>query len=325
MREKYYKIGKDGSLFYGTMAQFEDCFGGVGKHESGVMNFARAQGETVEILLGDDGINLTELNFAHGLEGGGYSFEAPPEALDELGVVVWDDPDPDTMPWVKDGEFDYDDVLCPLYAFAPNTGHFAATEWPTRYVDGDSTYVLLTQGSLNETEHDCQCHGKLVPSKDTKAALTVQEILKLVDAGIEVPFDKLGENWRDKEVAWEYTGNTMDKPYPLCPHCEGDGYVSCIGGEWALYGMVPDNEFDTDEAEYVGNGRDGVYYQTQEYCGKYFVTAMVDSESGHFTEDILTNDGSYDTEQEANDVGLAAATDWCEENDVDTTEKGEDD
>ena len=88
---------------------------------------------------------IQELNVAYSLDGGGYSFEEPPAALEGLGAVVWADPDPDYVPWIQDGDYgDFYGVQCPLYVFAPNSGHFSQTEFPPTYMDGDSKYVLLT-------------------------------------------------------------------------------------------------------------------------------------------------------------------------------------
>ena len=286
MKERHYKIGKDGGLFYGTLAQFEDCFGGVHGQESGLLDFARRQHEPVEILLGHDGISLTLLNFACGLEGGGYSFESPPAALEELGVVVWDDPKTDTIPWIQDGDFEFSDVLSPLYAFAPDA---LDVGWPDVYQDGDNTYVLITQGIVEATDRDCDCHGKLVPIPEPKL----------------MPL-----------FTWEFTGNVLDKPNPLCPHCEGTGTFESTGGSWALYGTLPEQDCDPDAADYIGNEHDGVHYLTMQYCGKYFVTAWIDSETGHFTENILTNVGPYETIETAEEAGQNAATEWCLDNDV---------
>lgn len=75
-------------------------------------------------------------------------------------------------------------------------------------------------------------------------------------------------------------------------------------------------QFDVDEATYVGSGEDGVYYQVGEHEGKWYVTAVVDSETGAFTEDIMTDDGPYDTENDATTQGKNIAYDWCFYNNV---------
>ena len=83
-------------------------------------------------------------NIGYDLDGGGYSFEPPPEALGNLGVVVWEDPDTDYIPWVV-GDDDHHSrreffgLSAPLYAFAPNSGHFQRTVWPSKYKVGEDT------------------------------------------------------------------------------------------------------------------------------------------------------------------------------------------
>jgi hypothetical protein len=168
---------------------------------------------------------INKLNFGYDLDCGGYSFEEAPEGLRGLGCFVWDDPDPDSVPWVRDG-VDYYAHSCPVYAFAPQDGHFRATEWPETYEEGEHVPVYdeddnhigfereyvrkrIADGSLQTTDRDCHCHGKWVSDDDDP-----------------------------QKQKWEFTGNCMDKPFPQCDRCEGDGYVESQGGEWALYVLV---------------------------------------------------------------------------------------
>jgi hypothetical protein len=74
--------------------------------------------------------------------------------------------------------------------------------------------------------------------------------------------------------------------------------------------------FDIDEATYIGNAEDGVYYQIAEKHGKWYMTAVVDSNTGSFVDNLIVDDGPYDTEQEALKAGAAVAQEWCIDNNV---------
>jgi hypothetical protein len=75
-------------------------------------------------------------------------------------------------------------------------------------------------------------------------------------------------------------------------------------------------DFDFDIATYVGDGQDGCYYQTGEGPGGWYVTVVVDSDTGHFVMDMVTASGPYDTEGHAEQVGRDLATTWCIDNRV---------
>ena len=69
---------------------------------------------------------------------------------------------------------------------------------------------------------------------------------------------------------------------------------------------------DFDEAIYVGDERDGVYYQIGEGPGRHwYVSASVDCNTSHFTEMLLLDDGPYTRPEEAAMAGRSAAIDWC--------------
>ena len=65
--------------------------------------------------------------------------------------------------------------------------------------------------------------------------------------------------------------------------------------------------FSADDAKYVGDEEDGVYYQTAEGPDGWYVTAVVDCNSTHFVETLLDDDGPYETEADAENVGHAFA------------------
>lgn len=115
---------------------------------------------------------LESLTLGYSLDGGGYSFEEPEvSALKALGAVIWSDPDPDYIPWII-GEgcrgSEYWALSSPVYVFAPNTGHFSRTVWPSEYQEGDDIYTLVRQGVLTESDRECLCRAdsKSKPNPD---------------------------------------------------------------------------------------------------------------------------------------------------------------
>lgn len=74
--------------------------------------------------------------------------------------------------------------------------------------------------------------------------------------------------------------------------------------------------FDTDDATYVGDGNDGVYYQVAKGDDGWYLTAVVDCNSAHFTADLVVDDGPYESEAAAIMGGKNAAFGWCLDNGV---------
>ena len=157
---------------------------------------------------------------------------------------MWDDPDPDTVPWCTGDDSGssrhaFYGLSCPVYAFAPNSGHFSATEWPKSYKVKGDTFVLIRDGRLNETDHECNCHGNLVewmgavgePTKPISAA----KVLKWLSSGKATNSPPLVN--KKPKFFWDFSGDSSDKPYPDCERCDGDGYINASGGEWALYAL----------------------------------------------------------------------------------------
>ena len=73
---------------------------------------------------------------------------------------------------------------------------------------------------------------------------------------------------------------------------------------------------DVDVATYVGDGKDGVYVQAAEGKDGWYVSTLVDSETGSFVDALVTDDGPYPSEGEAMVAGTNGAKDWCLDNDV---------
>lgn len=87
---------------------------------------------------------------------------------------------------------------------------------------------------------------------------------------------------------------------------------------------------DVDDSIYLGSDTDGVYYGAALGAKGWYVSALVDCNSGHWLDALLTDDGPYSTEADALDAGRRAAIAWCRDNDVqwedtDPRERGDDD
>lgn len=74
--------------------------------------------------------------------------------------------------------------------------------------------------------------------------------------------------------------------------------------------------FSVDNAVYVGDGTDGVYYQTGQGPDGWYVTVVVDSETGSFVDTLIEDDGPYASEADAEQSGVNAAREWCHDNGV---------
>jgi len=147
------------------------------------------------------------LTIGYGIDTGGYEFEAPPKALEACAWGVWDNVDPDYVPWVLDyftGN-DYWGLSCTVYAH----GNYSC-EWPAAYREGEYRYRLVASCAvLPESQRECNCHGR--------------EVAEIV---------------RGKRVVrWEF-GDVSDDPCPGCDRCAGTGLVTAPGGSWALYALA---------------------------------------------------------------------------------------
>ena len=74
-------------------------------------------------------------------------------------------------------------------------------------------------------------------------------------------------------------------------------------------------KFDKDDAEYVGDEENGVYYHvaSNDGLGWYF-TAVVDCEA--FVENMYVDEGPYKSKGEASEAAHNVATEWCINNSV---------
>ncbi len=74
-------------------------------------------------------------------------------------------------------------------------------------------------------------------------------------------------------------------------------------------------QLDVDDAEYVGNETDGVYFKALKQGATWWAVTLVDSDTGHFV-DTLFAEGGYRNEKRARAAAMDAATDWCLTNGV---------
>ena len=178
---------------------------------------------------------LRNISIGYDLDGGGYEFEAADiDGLRELPCAIWSDPDLDYM-GLQDSAYDYYSLSCPILAFAPNSGHFEAVNYPERIGSGDSIYQKRSSGIVQGSDRDCNCQGEVgVCSGVSGMELSREQCAQYAEAGINM--DLAFKN----RVAWEYTCDSSDKPRPDCDRCDGTGYVDSMGGEWAIYSLVDD-------------------------------------------------------------------------------------
>jgi hypothetical protein len=103
--------------------------------------------------------------------------------------------------------------------------------------------------------------------------------------------------------------------------------IECPSEAWDRYYAAqeePENPdegyevpYDVDEAEYIGDEQDGCYVQAgQGPSDKWYVTVVVDSETGSFIDTILDTDGPHETEAAAMECGRDWAFKWCCDNGV---------
>jgi len=260
------------------------------------------------------------LTIGYDLDGGGYAFVDPTaEALKPLACVMWVDPDPDYIPWISEacrgfGRFGFNEVESPIYVFAPNTGHFPATEWPETYRDGEAgRFFLIAHGHLSPSDHQCNCHGRLVAGFNTNTDVPLSDAIAWVMQGkVETDVPRLESV---EHLYWQYDDTPGAKPHPKCERCEGNGYVESEGGEWALYGRVPESASPGCDETYIGDEHDGVYFQPFEHCGRWFTALWVDSDTAHDCSDLPTG-GPFKDEAGARGYGEAEAKEWCLANEV---------
>jgi len=66
--------------------------------------------------------------------------------------------------------------------------------------------------------------------------------------------------------------------------------------------------------EYIGDGDDGVYWTVAQGPDGWYGSAIVDSYTGHFETELVSDKGPYQTEGEAITAMCDLAKEWCREN-----------
>jgi hypothetical protein len=74
--------------------------------------------------------------------------------------------------------------------------------------------------------------------------------------------------------------------------------------------------FDVDQAEWVGDEQDGCYVYVEEVASGehkpgWYTTVVVDSETGSFVDNLCSDQGPFETRDEALESGMCVACDWC--------------
>ena len=75
-------------------------------------------------------------------------------------------------------------------------------------------------------------------------------------------------------------------------------------------------KFDVDDADYCGDGEDGVYVCVGEKGGQWYYTAVVDSNTAHYVDDLVIDQGPFVSEEDARVAGRGVALEWCTVNGV---------
>ena len=158
---------------------------------------------------------IEEIGQGYDLDGGGYEFTRPDKdsPLNKIGRVLVYDGDWDYFPGVVDGR-EMLALSCPLCVFNPF--HWGdPTPWPRTMPAPwvGDVYVLKMEGTLRESEHECSWC-----EATGKCQLT-----------------------EDETVLTE------------CERCEGSGYMTAAGGDYAVYGIE-----DADDLEVLAAALGGL-------------------------------------------------------------------
>ena len=209
---------------------------------------AGAREQDLKVVHGFSKERLQQLTYGYDLDGGGYAFENPPPThpLADCACVVWDDPDLDYI--IGSDFIRITDYSCPVLAFAPNTGYFPATVWPEGWTDEDGDEVVrIAEGQLHETDHQCNCHGKLElwtgAAGEPTEPLRTSQVMGWILGGMKQP-DLDAEDIPDEgfDLYFHHTGGYDDDPYPDCGRCGGEGTLDSPAGEFAIFALREDDD-----------------------------------------------------------------------------------
>ena len=190
---------------------------------------------------------LDEINYGYDMDCGGYSFEEA-EGFNDLppGTLVAEG---DFGEYVGAREMAMLHEVCDedLTVFFTPCNDWIT--WPNTLEGECIVLKLVSTGFLNETDHDCLCHGHLdictteLPLPWTKVAGWLVERGRSLLCGIEsVPVKDLADG-----VYWKFTGNCDDAAYPDCVRCGGEGTLESPGGAYAIYAPIGSEEEEEEE------------------------------------------------------------------------------
>jgi hypothetical protein len=96
-------------------------------------------------------------------------------------------------------------------------------------------------------------------------------------------------------------------------------FGTCVAEKRFVSGPDCACDVDVDEARYVGDGDDGVYYQVfEDSAGSFWWSALIGCNSGAFCEALAVGEGPYDREDCAWLDACNAGSEWCAINEVPT-------
>lgn len=73
---------------------------------------------------------------------------------------------------------------------------------------------------------------------------------------------------------------------------------------------------DMDEAFYLGTGQDGVYFDADQGPDGWYVSTVVDTDTGAYCGGMTFDDGPYATRGRALEAGLDVAYEWLVTNEI---------
>lgn len=183
---------------------------------------------------------IQELNQGYNLDCGGYSWEnlEPDHPLFENNCVLWEEPDLDYFPFFNFVPADCWGC-CAVMFFAPREGFSSdIPHWPTTFKTQSGVWRRQATATTHETDRECHCHGELVPwtgaAGEPRKPMSRVEVQACIDAGHCVGVVQPESLW-DEGVYFKHTGDRLNRPYPACTCCQGDGYVISHGGYAAYY------------------------------------------------------------------------------------------
>jgi len=181
--------------------------------------------------------------------------------------------------------------------------------WQIRFRNwiGSSTHGLLFCGARRYSS----CHGRSV-------WLEGQDLPDYLSIGLNLAqLPGQAGNW----VCPDFHSLEEIKKDALEVKWQRSSYPNEVKGLWTTEEPVERTlmpiEYPEDETGSQGDGKDCACWKVgKNKRGKFYCTVWVDCETSHFTQDIYTDQGPFDTFEEADQWGEKKATIWCLDNNV---------